>query len=82
MRRTLICTVAVLSLGLGGLMVGCEDTVSKHSETKTNSDGTTVKREEKVTRNADGSTSKTQTVDVDKPDTNKDHDVKVKVDTK
>ena len=82
MRRTLLCTVTVLSLGLGGLMVGCEDTVSKHSETKTNSDGTTVRKEEKVTRNADGSTSKSQTVDVDKPDSNANHDVKIKVDTK
>ena len=81
MRRALFCTVTALSFALVPLMVGCEDTVSKHSETKTNSDGTTVKREEKVTRNADGSTSKTQTVDVDKPD-NRDHDVKVKVDTK
>ena len=82
MRRTLLCTVAALSIGLGGLMVGCEDTVSKHSETKTNSDGTTVKKEEKVTRNPDGTTSKTQTVDVDKPDSNGNHDVKVKVDSK
>ena len=80
MRRAVLTTVAALSFALVPMMIGCEDTVSKHSETKTNSDGTTVKREEKVTRNADGTTSKTQTVDVDKPDTN--HDVKVKVDTK
>ena len=82
MRRTLFCTVAALSLGLGGLLVGCEDTVSKKSEVKTTSDGTTVKKEDKVTRNADGSTSRTQTVDVDKPDKDKDHDVKIKVDSK
>ena len=82
MRRTLVSAMAVISLGLGGLMLGCEDTVSKHSETTTRSDGTQVKKEEKVTRNADGTTTKTQSVDVDKPDNDKDHDVKVKIDTK
>ena len=82
MRRTLVSAMTVLSLGLGGLMLGCEDTVSKHSETTTRSDGTQVKKEEKVTRNPDGSTSRTQTVDVDKPDSDKDHDVKIKVDSK
>ena len=82
MRRTLFCTVAALSLGFGGLLIGCEDTVSKKSEVKTTSDGTTVKKEDKVTRNPDGSTSRTQTVDVDKPDKDKDHDVRIKVDSK
>jgi len=82
MRRALVCTVTALSLGLGGLMLGCEDTVSKHSETKTNSDGTTVKKEEKVTRNPDGTLTKTQSVDVDKPNKDSGSDVKIKVDTK
>ena len=82
MRRTLICTVAALSFAFLPFMTGCEDTVSKHQETKTRSDGTTVTKEEKVTRNPDGTTTKTESVDVNKPDPNKDHDVKIKVDTK
>ena len=82
MRRALFTTVTALSFAVVPMMIGCEDTVSKHSETKTSSDGTTIKREEKVTRNADGTTTKTQSVDVDKPDTDKDHEVKVKIDSK
>ena len=53
MRRTLFCTVTALSFAALPFMVGCEDTVSKHSETKQTSDGTTIKKEEKVTRNPD-----------------------------
>ena len=82
MRRTLICTVAALSFGFVPFMTGCEDTVSKTSETKVKDDGTVVKKEDKVTRNSDGSVTRTQTKDVDKPANDKDHDVKVKIDTK
>ena len=83
MRRTLFCTVTALSLATGGLMLGCEETVSRQSETKTKSDGTTITKEEKVTRAPDGTTTKTQSVDVDKPDRDNDGDkeVKIKVDT-
>lgn len=80
MKRTVCSTMIVAAFAAAPFVVGCEDTVSKHSETKTTSDGTTVKKEEKVTRNPDGSLNKTQSVDVDKP--NHDSDVKVKVDTK
>jgi len=82
MRRALFCTITAASIGLGGLMLGCEDTVSKHEEVKTRSDGTVVKKEEKVTRNPDGTLTKTQSVDVDKPNKDDGSDVKIKVDTK
>ena len=84
MRRTLFCTVTALSLGFGGLMVGCEETVSRQSETRTKSDGTTITKEDKVTRGPDGSETRTKSVDVDKPDRDRDNDkeVKIKVDTK
>ena len=81
MRRTLICTVTALSFALMPFMMGCEDTVSKKSETKVKDDGTVIKKEDKVTRNSDGSVTRTQSTDVDKP-ADKDHDVKVKIDTK
>jgi hypothetical protein len=81
MRRTLICTVTALSFALVPFMMGCEDTVSKKSETKVKDDGTVIKKEDKVTRNSDGSVTRTQSTDVDKP-ADKDHDVKVKIDTK
>ena len=81
MRRTLICTVTALSFALVPFLVGCEDTVSKKSETKVKDDGTVIKKEDKVTRNSDGSVTRTQSTDVDKP-ADKDHDVKVKIDTK
>ena len=82
MRRALFTTVTALSFALVPFMFGCEETVSKHQETRTRSDGTTVTKEEKVTRNADGTTTKTQSVDVDKADRDNDKEVKVKVDTK
>lgn len=83
MRRTLFCTVTALSIGFGGLMLGCDETVSKQSETKVKDDGTVIKKEQKVTENADGSVTKTTSTDVDKPDRDNDRDgVKVKIDTK
>ena len=83
MRHTLFCTVTALSITVGGLMLGCEETVSRQSETKTRSDGTTITKEDKVTRSADGTETRTQSVDVDKPDRDRDNDkeVKIKVDT-
>ena len=78
MRRALFCAVTAVAFAL---MVGCEDTVSKHQETKVKDDGTVVKKEEKVTRNSDGTVTKTNSVDVDKP-SNDGKDVKIKVDTK
>ena len=79
MRRALFCAVTAVSFAL---MVGCEDTVSKHSETKVKDDGTVIKKEDKVTRNADGSVTRTQSTDVDKPANDNDKEVKIKVDTK
>ena len=78
MRRALLCAVTAVSFAL---LAGCEDTVSKHSETKVKDDGTVVKKEDKVTRNPDGSVTRTQSTDVDKPGNN-DTDVKIKVDSK
>jgi hypothetical protein len=82
MRRALFCAVTAASFALAPFMMGCEDTVSKHEEKSVKSDGTVVKKEEKVTRNADGSLNKTQSVDVDKPSNDTNKDVHIKVDSK
>lgn len=46
--------IAAMSLGSAAL-VGCDETVSKHEETKVNSDGSTKTNTETVKKEADGS---------------------------
>ena len=83
MNRLLSSTLVAGALFAGGFVVGCDDTVSRESETKVKNDGTVVKSEDKVTKNSDGSVTRTETKSVDKPD--KDNDgasIKVDVDKK
>ena len=81
MNRLLFTTLVAGALLAGGFVVGCDDTVSKTSETKVKDDGTVVKKEQKVTENADGSVTKTESKKVDRPGDN-DTTIKVDVDKK
>jgi hypothetical protein len=81
MNRLLSTTLVAGALLAGGFVVGCDDTVSKTSETKVKDDGTVVKKEQKVTENADGSVTKTESKKVDRPG-DKDTTIKVDVDKK
>lgn len=81
MRRALFCTVAASSIGVGGLVAGCDETVSRQTETKVKDDGTVIKKEQKVTESSDGTVTKTTSTNVDKADRDKDGgEVKIKVD--
>lgn len=83
MNRKLTCALLAAAFTAGPLLVGCDDTVSKTSETKVKDDGTVVKKEQKVTENADGSVTKTESRSVDKPDNDKDGaSIKIDVDKK
>lgn len=56
-----ICKLALMStmaIGSVGLTVGCDDTVSKHEESKQNPDGSTMKQTETVKQGSDGSVKK------------------------
>ena len=68
MNRLLSTTLVAGALLAGGFVVGCDETVSKTSETKVKDDGTVVKKEDKVTQNADGTVTHTEKKSVDKPD--------------
>jgi len=81
MNRLLSTTLVAGALLAGGFVVGCDETVSKTSETKVKDDGTVVKKEQKVTENADGSVTKTESKKVDRPGDN-DTTIKVDVDKK
>ena len=81
MNRLLSTTLVAGALLAGGFVVGCDETVSKTSETKVKDDGTVIKKEQKVTENADGSVTKTESKKVDRPD-DKDTTIKVDVDKK
>ena len=67
MKRPMICALVVAASLAGGFLAGCEDTVSKETQTKVKDDGTVVKKEQKVTENADGSVTKTEKKKVDRP---------------
>jgi len=67
MNRLISSTLVAGALFAGAMVVGCDDTVSKKSETKVKDDGTVVKKEDKVTQNPDGTTTRTQHTSVDKP---------------
>ena len=85
MNRKIYCALLASVFTAGPLLVGCDDTVSKTSETKVKDDGTVVKKDQKVTENADGSVTKTESRSVDKPDRDHDKDggsIKVDVDKK
>src|SRR4051794_30831117 len=66
MRR--ILSVSLLTLSLAGLpaIVGCDRTVAHDHTDAVKSDGTSVSKDTKVTKNADGSVTKTETKDVSK----------------
>lgn len=83
MNRLLSSSVLVAALGGAQLLIGCEDTVSRETETRVKDDGTVVKKEQKTTEGSDGSVTKTETRTVDKPDNDNDRDganIKVDVD--
>ena len=83
MNRLLSTTLVAGALFAGAMVVGCDDTVSRTSETKVKDDGTVVKKDQKVTENADGSVTKTEKKSVDKPDNDRDGaSIKVDVDKK
>ena len=81
-NRTLHSVLIAAAVLAGPFVVGCEDTVSRESTTRVKDDGTVIKKEEKVTEGADGSVTRTETKKVDRPDENKDVDVKIDVDKK
>ena len=85
MNRPMIGALIAAAFAAAPFLAGCEDTVSKETQTKVKDDGTVVKKEEKVTENPDGSVTKTESRSVDKPDNDKDNDggsIKVDVDKK
>lgn len=77
----LYCTVVATALAATPFLGGCEETVSKETQTKVKDDGTVIKKEQKVTEGADGTVTKTETKKVDKPD-NDGASIKVDVDKK
>ena len=85
MNRLLSSTLVAGALFAGAMVVGCDDTTSKTTQTKVKDDGTVVKKEDKVTQNADGTTTRTEHTSVDRPakdTTNGGASIKVDVDKK
>ena len=85
MKRPMICAMFAAAFVGGPFLAGCEETVSKETQTKVKDDGTVVKKEQKVTENSDGTVTKTESRSVDKPDNDNDRDgasIKVDVDKK
>lgn len=83
MNRFLSTTLVAGALLAGGFVVGCEETTSRETQTKVKDDGTVIRKEDKVTRSSDGTVTKTETMKVDKSDTDNDRDgIKVEVDRK
>ena len=85
MKRPMIRALVAAAFIAVPFLAGCEDTVSKETQTKVKDDGTVVKKEQKVTENSDGTVTKTESRSVDKPDNDKDRDgasIKVDVDKK
>lgn len=79
----LCCTVVAAALVTAPFLGGCEETVSKETQTKVKDDGTVIKKEQKVTEGADGTITKTESKKVDKPDHDGDGaSIKVDVDKK
>ena len=77
MNRPLYCGLVAVALAAGSFLGGCDRDVSKTETTKVKSDGTVVKKEQKVTENSDGSVTKTESQKVDRPGGN---DATIKVD--
>jgi hypothetical protein len=83
MNRLLSTALVAAAIGAGGMLVGCDETVSRETETKVKDDGTVIRKEEKVTQGADGTVTKTETKKVEKPDNDGDGaSIKVDVDRK
>ena len=85
MNRKLYTALFAAAFTAGPFLVGCEETVSKETQTKVKDDGTVIKKEEKVTEGPDGTVTKTESRSVDKPDKDRDGDgasIKVDVDKK
>jgi hypothetical protein len=83
MNHKLYSALLAAALTAGPFLVGCEETVSKETQTKVKDDGTVIKKQEKVTEGADGTVTKTESRSVDKPDNDRDGaSIKVDVDKK
>ena len=80
MNRLLSSTMLAGALFAGAFVVGCDETVSRESETRVKDDGTVIKTEDKVTKNDDGTVTRTETKSVDKPDKDNDDGASIKVD--
>ena len=77
--KRLTIPALLLSACLGvPMMTGCDRTVSETERTKVN-DGRVTTERDKTVEHADGSVERVKTKDVDTAD--RDHDVKVKIDT-
>jgi hypothetical protein len=63
--KTLCKFALISSLAVGGVgfAVGCDDTVSKHEETKMNSDGSSKKETETVKQSSDGTVKTEKTME-------------------
>ena len=60
MKNPILTGVAISSLALSILVVGCERTVSSEKSTTVNNDGTVKSKEKTVTKSSDGTVTKTE----------------------
>ena len=66
MNRLMLSAVVLLGLAGGSSLIGCDRTVAHTHTEDVKSDGTSVSKDTKVTKNSDGSVTKTETKDVNK----------------
>ena len=59
-NRKIVTCMAMATLALSCLLVGCDREVSKTESTTVSSDGTTKTKEKKVTESPDGTVTKTE----------------------
>jgi hypothetical protein len=59
-NRKIVTCMAMATLALSCLLVGCDREVSKTESTTVSSDGTTKSQEKKVTESPDGTVTKTE----------------------
>jgi hypothetical protein len=65
--RYLMTALLGISMAAIPTLTGCDREVSHHDETTTDPNGTTVHKDDTVTRDANGNIIQTQTKTVDKP---------------
>jgi hypothetical protein len=81
MNRKIYCTLFAAALTAGPFLAGCEETVSKETQTKVKDDGTVIKKEDTVTKSSDGTVTHTESKKVDKNNNDRDGaSIKVDVD--